>query len=130
MARFREIIIILKECVIPDVICTIAASYGDMTDEERTVYLLQKNNGEIKLWDSSFSCSLGLRFHFKEKNIIVISDGGASRKNHQKTTRAISCFIRTRTWKVWFKNGNKYGHHRVEQLASIWQKIHDMWIIL
>ncbi len=125
MARFREIIIILTECSIPNGVCAITAEYGNLTDIERTMCLLYANNGCIKLCSPSGKYALGMSLVPKHPCLIAVSDDVSHIQDYQKTDHTVSCFIRSQNWKTWAKNriGSPEQH-------GLWERLYDMWIVL
>jgi hypothetical protein len=131
MARFAEILDVAKELGIPGGysdaasygVRMIIAGYAELTDIERTVLLLERHVGDIRVWDNT--AGISIRIHDTLPNYVIVSESNSGSKNGQKTIRAISCHIRARSWtrcrdNSWF----------IKHLVPLWQKIYNEWIAI
>lgn len=127
MARFEEILVVTKELAIPDGVRIIIAEYAELTDEERTLYLLHRNNGQVCRTCNRNGYKRVLNIHTSThggEDTIAVWDGLRNKYDRHYTTQAMTRKLRTRFW-----TSNTDGR-RAHKLASLWQQIYDLWIAL
>jgi hypothetical protein len=126
MARFAKILDVAKELCIPNPLCVMIAEYGDFTDEERTIELLEFHAMAASLLgdEQYFKQKLELRIHPWREDTIIISDGYNRAYYRKYATRTVARKLRKRFW-----TGNLDGR-RMNRLAPLWQRIYDVWIAL